>query len=160
MQDLNEVLGRIAEALAAGRAALDRHPDAFVARQVDPAANAALETALEEERTANAQLAERLRQLRSRSEARIAALGQDMDRARVQLAEMDAALQALRTTSGDLRDQVAGLRAAVTMGVAEPELINRALLAEVEALAALSAADRAEVDAIVAELKPLVGEDR
>jgi len=158
MQDVNQVLGRIAMALAASRAALDRIPTGAATPLADPAASSALEIALDEERTANTQLAERLRQSRSRSEARITTLEGDLERARGQVAELDAAVQSLRAVGGDMRDQVAGLRAAISRGVAEPGMINRALLAEVEALAALRAADRAEVDAIVAELKPLVGE--
>jgi hypothetical protein len=49
------------------------------------------------------------------------------------------------------------LRAANETGVGEPHLINKAMMAELEALRAVRSSDRAEVDAIIAELEPIVG---
>ena len=42
--------------------------------------------------------------------------------------------------------------------LALPETINRALIAEVDALRAQRSADAAEVDAILSELKPMIEE--
>ncbi len=40
----------------------------------------------------------------------------------------------------------------------EPHLLNRAMMTELEALRAARAADVAEMDEILSELKPLIGE--
>lgn len=164
MSDLNEVLDRISSAIYRSNVALKAIPDVpdTPATPVTPAGpvadTAALTQALDDERTANAQLKERLRQVRTRDDARIAALESELAQNRAALAGMDAGLQGLQQTNADLRDVTATLRAALTRDVADPELINRALMAEVEALGAARAADLAEVRAVYAELKPLLGE--
>ncbi len=52
------------------------------------------------------------------------------------------------------------LREAVADEQVSPELVNSALKAELDALRAVRAADRAEIDAIVGELQPLIAEVR
>ena len=74
-----------------------------------------------------------------------------------QLQALDVELQRLRASNAHLRELNTQLRQVVTEGLA-PELIDAAVTAEVEALHAQRAADAAEVDAILAELKPLVEE--
>lgn len=73
------------------------------------------------------------------------------------MSDLDAELQKLRTSNADLRDMNAKLRAAAADGMSQPELLNRALMAEVDALETQRSADATEVDAILAELKSLVG---
>lgn len=119
--------------------------------------SAALEAQLTEERTANAQLEERVRALKERQDNKIAELEARVASYRKQMAGLDAELQKLRTSNADLRDMNAKMRAAVADGLAEPELLNRALMAEVDALQTQRSADATEVDAILAELKSLVG---
>lgn len=152
-------LGRIAEGLARLR---DRATpvQAAAPAEGDSVSAAALQTALDEERTANAQLEERLRQLRDRNEARLAAAMAERDAARAQLAELDRALQDLRRSQAELREMTGQLRAALAAQVAEPELVNRAMQAELDGLQAQRAADVAEVDAVLAELRPLIEEGR
>lgn len=161
MSDVNEVLDRISSALYRTGAALET----FARPVPGPAPEAgadgtvvALTRALDDERTANAQLAERLRQVKNRHDARAAVLETGLAQNRGVMAGLDGSLQGLRQTNADLRDSIATLRLALTRGIAEPEMINRALLAEVEALNATRAADQAEVQAILAELKPLLSE--
>lgn len=149
-------------------AALARIGEGLARAQVPPAGGgdtaggdgaaevAALRAALDEERTANAQLEERLRGLRDRHEAREAALIADRDAARAQLADLDAALQSLRQSQAELSETVAQLRGALAAEVAEPDLVNRAMQAEIDGLRALRGADAAEVDAVIAELRPLI----
>ncbi len=43
--------------------------------------------------------------------------------------------------------------------MAEPHLINKSMMAELEALRTTQAADRAELDAVLTELVPLVSVD-
>ncbi len=122
----------------------------------DPGA-AALRARLEEERTVNAQLEERVRALKDRQDGRLAHLEAEVAENRAQLSGLDEDMQRLRQTNAELRDMAAQLRDALAEGVAEPQLINRAMLAELEALRAARAADLAEVNAVIAELRPFVG---
>ena len=121
--------------------------------------NTALQTQLEEERFANAQLEERVKVLKDRQDTKISELETRVSAQRDQMAALDTELQRLRASSADLRDVNAQLRAAATEGVADAELINRAMMAEVEALSAQRASESAEVDAILKELKPLIEEN-
>ncbi len=150
MTDLGEYERRIAAAL--------QRIGAGLSRGGAPVDAAALAQALDEERTANAQLQERLRQLHDRGDARVAAALADRDAARAEVAAMDATLQSLRASQSDLSETVATLRAALAEGVAEPDLVNRAMQAEIDGLRALRAADAAEVDQVLNELRPLVAE--
>ena len=72
--------------------------------------------------------------------------------------EMDKELQRLQQINAELRAVASEMRLALAEGVAEPELVNKATMAEIDALNASRAADRAEVAAVLAELKPLVEE--
>ncbi|MBB5721716.1 uncharacterized protein (DUF3084 family) [Loktanella ponticola] len=119
---------------------------------------AGLATQLDEERFANAQLEERVKALKERQDTKITELEARVIAQRDQMAALDTELQRLRASSADLREVNAQLRTAASEGVAEPELINRAMMAEVEALSAQRASESAEVDAILKELKPLIKE--
>ena len=120
--------------------------------------DAGLQSQLEEERFANAQLEERVKALKERQDTKISELEARVSAQRDQMAALDTELQRLRASSADLRDVNAQLRTAATEGVADAELINRAMMAEVEALSAQRASESAEVDAILKELKPLIEE--
>jgi len=129
------------------------------AADADTGADAAgLAVQLDEERSANAQLEERVKALKERQDTKINELEKRVAAQRDQMAALDTELQRLRASSADMREVNAQLRAAAMDGVAEPELINRAMMAEVEALSAQRASESAEVDAILKELKPLLKE--
>ena len=89
--------------------------------------------------------------------AQVAALTRQLDSQAAQLRALDAQLQPLRAATQHLRDLNAQLRQALTAGLA-PGTIDTAMAAEIDALQALRAADAAEVDTILAELKPLIEE--
>ncbi len=153
MSDINALEGRIT-------AALER-----ISAQVVQLGNSegasddtGLQTQLDEERTANAQLVERVRVLKERQDTKIAELEARVSAQADQLAQLDGELQRTRASHADLREMNAQLRSVATEGAADPELINRALIAEIDALTAQRGADAAEVDAILAELKPLIEE--
>ena len=118
----------------------------------------ALETRLDEERMVNAQLEERVRALKERQDNRLAALEAAVEDGRVKLSGMDRDMQVLREANAELRDLTAQMRTALSVGVAEPELINRALMAELEALRATRAAELSEINAVLRELKPIIEE--
>lgn len=116
----------------------------------------ALRKELEDEKLASAQLEERLRTIsqkqKERAEAEDAARTQQADAMR----KLDAELQSLRKANQQLRDNNQALREANEAGVAEPHLINKSMLAELEGLRAARAADRAEADVVMADLAGLI----
>lgn len=111
---------------------------------------------LDEERTANAELQERVRGLRTKSEAELAALRAQVDQGHARMAQLDIELQRVRRANAQLSDACAALRAANAEGVGDAHLINKTMLAELEALRAARAADVAEASVILASLQPLV----
>lgn len=72
------------------------------------------------------------------------------------LVRLDAELQKLRLANEQLRSSNAALREANAEGVADADLINAALAAEVEGLRAAQASDQAQVNAVLAKLEPLL----
>ena len=70
--------------------------------------------------------------------------------------KLDQDLQSLRKANQQLRDNNQALREANQSGVAEPHLINKSMLAELEGLRATRAADRDEVEAVLAELGQVI----
>lgn len=117
---------------------------------------AQLKAQLDEEQTANAQLEERVKLLKERQDGKLAELESNVDAGRARAARMDRELQRLRQVNAELRDINNQLREAVSAGVSEPHLVNKAMLAELEALRATRAADAAEMDAILQELTPII----
>ena len=117
---------------------------------------AALRQALDDEKLVTAQLEERLRTLRQRQDEAAARLTAELEDARSTLARLDGEVQRLRKANAQLGENVARLREANAEGVAEPHLINKAMLAELEGLRAARAADVAEADAILSTLDNLL----
>jgi cell division protein FtsB len=64
--------------------------------------------------------------------------------------------QRLRAANAGLRESLALLEDQIAQGAVDPGSIDRALRAELEALRADRAAEVAELDGILAELKPLI----
>lgn len=154
MSDLTALEQRISVAMDR----IEQGVGSLAAHSGDAVDTVGLQTQLEEERFANAQLEERVKVLKDRQDTKIQDLEQRVSAQRDQLSALDTEMQRLRASSADLREVNAQLRAAATEGVAEPELINRAMMAEIEALSAQRASESAEVDAILQELKPLIEE--
>lgn len=117
-----------------------------------------LKAELEAERSANAQLTERVRAIKDKQENMVVALERNVVRLTKQLEEQGAELQRQRRLNDNLNDVNKRLSDAVLMGLSDPSTLNSALMSEVEALRASRKAEMAEVEEILAELKPLVGE--
>ncbi len=115
-----------------------------------------MEQALEDERTANAQLTERVRALKTKSDAENASLRAQIDEAQARISQLDVELQRVRRSNTQLSEACEALREANEEGVGEPHLINKAMLAELEGLRAARASDVAETSAILAALTPLL----
>ena len=119
---------------------------------------AALEQALEDEKLANAQLSERVRLLKQRQDDELADIKATAAAATAQMAGLDLEVQRVRKANDELRNSNQALRAANEAGVAEPHLINKAMMAELEALRAARAVDVSETNAIIDALTPLIAD--
>lgn len=161
MSDIAELERRISAALArieAGVEMLGAAPAETVPAPRDEDEIARLTEALEAERTANAQLTERVRAIKEKQEAIVGALEKKVERLTAQIDAADAEIKRLKRLGDDLMETNRALTAAAAAGVAEPALINRSLMSELEALRGQRASEIAEMDEILAELKPLIGE--
>lgn len=117
---------------------------------------AALQAQLDAEKAVTAQLQGRLRAQRDGDNS---AGGHDkIDRLTQQLDVQGLELQRMRRTVTSLRDQLQALRLAHISGQAEPQLINKAMAAELEALRATRLTEMAEMDEILAALEPHLAE--
>ncbi|MBB93897.1 MAG: hypothetical protein CML68_04735 [Rhodobacteraceae bacterium] len=154
MSDIEELQGRIVAAMQRIRSGLDGLEPAV--EVPDPAVAEALEASLQEERLANAQLQERIASLRARHETDLETLKSEIEAQSQAMARLDMDVQRLRHANDQLRDSNAQLRAANEEGVGAPDLINKAMLAELEALRATRATETAEAGAILAKLQPLL----
>ena len=153
MSQIEDLQNRIAAAMdriGAGMEALSLQPPAIAGP--DPE----LMAQLEDEKLANAQLEERLRALHARHEGELETLQADLKRQSEAMARLDMDVQRLRAANDQLRDSNGALRQANQEGVGEPHLINKAMLAELEALRATRATDAAEVEAVLSKLEPLL----
>ncbi|MEZ5770130.1 MAG: hypothetical protein R3D46_04020 [Defluviimonas denitrificans] len=150
------------ERIGAGLDALDAGAMAPVAATGgDSAAEAHLaevQEALEAERTTNAQLTERVRAIREKQETMVGALEKKVAYLTEQVDTLTQDLQLMKKVNDELADANHALSTAAAEGIADPELLNAAILTELQALRAARAADVAEMDDILSELKPLIGE--
>lgn len=116
----------------------------------------ALRKALDEEREVNAQLTERVRVLGERQEQVAAKMEAKAVETEDRMNKLDTQLQQLRKAQELLAEAGDALREANAEGVGDPDLINRSLEAELEALRAMRQAELAEADEIIAGLMPLL----
>ena len=183
MQEIAELERRITAALARIGAGLDRAvatpPPPPVISAPTTGSDALLRAELDEERMLNAQLQERIKMITAREAALREAkpaepepkpapapahvpvvqaqLEARIDKMTRQLDVQGLELQRMRKVTVQLREQLARLREAAEAGSTEPHLINKAMMAELEALRAARASEIAEMDEILSELSPLIG---
>lgn len=162
MSDITELEQRIVAALeriSTGVDALGAHEhDAPQATEADPAELTRLQTALDDEKTANAQLEERVKAIHEKLEGKLAETEAEVAQLREQAQTLEADNAKLRSNNDKLRQVNEELRDANAEGVSDATLINSALAADLEALHALRNSERVEVEQIIAELTPLVEE--
>lgn len=152
MTDISDLQARITAALDRIGTGIDglgggAERDAEMAKLTD---------ALAEERTANAQLEDRVRTIKQKQDSTVEVLAGELDRLRGLLESEEQAVARLARVNADMRSNNAALREAIQRGVAEPHLVNKSMMAELEALRAAQGADRAELDAVLGELSALV----
>lgn len=154
MTDVSELEQRITAALDRIGSGLD---GLAVAREtVDEAEVLQLREKLEAEKTANAQLEERVVAIKDKQDALVKSLEAEVAKLRTEQAHHAGEVQNLQRVNGKLRKNNRALREANQQGVGDASLINTGKDAELDALNVSRASDRAELDAILVELKPLV----
>jgi len=125
-------------------------------RPGDTAETALLREALEAERTANAQLTERVRAIKERQENMVGQLERKVARLTQQLDAQGLEVARQKRANAGLTESLRALREA--NGSVDARLVNKSILAELEALRAARASEIAEMDEILHELKPFIGE--
>lgn len=151
MEDFSEFERRIASAL-------DRASQAVDQLGGGDSDTANLRTELEAERVANQQLEERVRAIKEKQETTVAGLEEDVARLQDALATRDSEVQQIKAVNDALRSSNAALREANAKGVGDAELVNAAMVTELESLRAARAADRSEIEEILATLDPVLKE--
>ncbi|WBL31853.1 hypothetical protein O5O51_08825 [Sinirhodobacter sp. HNIBRBA609] len=115
---------------------------------------AELRDALEAERTANAQLSERVRAIREKQETTLSTMEKRLAQATRSYEGAQVELARLKRANADLAE---ANRALIEAGNdLAPHLINRALQAELESLRAARAAEVAELGDILDSIEPLI----
>lgn len=115
-----------------------------------------LRVQLDSERARNAQLSERVNAVRVRQDGSFTALEKRLARLTEQLDLQSLEMLRLKKANTKLIEANRQLREGVEAQVIEPSAINRSLVAELDALRAERAADLAEIEDVLAELKPLI----
>ena len=128
---------------------------------------AALTADLGAERALTASLRQRLAEIEAAPPAPSADLTPDVsalyariDRMTAQLDVQGLELQRMRKTVVQLRENLRSLRDAQIANLVDPDQINRAMLAELEAMRVARLSEVAEMDEILSELTPLITEER
>lgn len=160
MSNMAELEHRITEALARIEAGLDRGRTERVAVADNSTVLAALKDALADEQTLTAQLTERLRAVKDRDAQSVQTLEAKVESMTRQLDVQGLELQRMRKTTVQLREQLRMMREGQEKSLADPHMINKAMLAELEALRAARSSEVVEMAEILAELTPLILEVR
>ena len=158
MKDLTELEQRLATALDRIGAGLAALPEASAT--VAPQVTSDLQRALDDELMLTAQLQERLSAVKEKDTLLQAQLNAKVDQMSRLLESQGAEIKRMRSTTVQLREVLRILREASAQGLSDPHLVNRAMLAELEALRATRQTEVAEMDEILAELAPLIEEVR
>lgn len=154
MSDIAELERRIIAALER----IDSSVDGFEASGgADDAEVAALRESLEAEKLANAQLEERVSAIKQKQETTVKEMDEKIKALTTDLAKHEADAKKLLNVNAQLRESNDALREANENQVGDAHLINKAMQTELESLRTTRKADMAELETIMAELKPLIG---
>lgn len=118
-----------------------------------------LRKALLVEKQVNARLEERTKILRRRIETETEAGRQEIAELREEVEQLRIRLEATSDANLKMRGAIAKLREAAARGIAEPGLINQAMMTELEELRAERDRECAEIDEILGMLKPMLANE-
>ena len=151
MSDIAELESRLS-------AALDRIANG-VGRMGEAEVPASVVEELAAEREANAQLEARVVAIKERQETMIGSLQDEVARLTGTLSGMDADVQRLKSVNARVaRHQCRLAHGQCRRSGRDADLVNNAMLAEVDALRALEAGNRAEIDRALGMLEPMLKE--
>jgi len=156
VSDITELERRITAALARIDVGVDGMAQAPAAE--DAGEIAALKEALEVEKAASAQLEERVAAIKEKQETLIKDLEAKISDLTSTVAQQETDAKRLLMVNAQLRESNDELRESNESGVGDAHLVNKAMQTELEALRATRKADLAELETIMSELKPLIGE--
>jgi DNA repair exonuclease SbcCD ATPase subunit len=151
MSDIAELERRITAALERIGRGIERGPGPALAPDPELLVPEADRAALIAERDAALAQAQAARDETGQLQAAVSQLTRQLDGHGLDM-------QRMRKTVIQLRETLRGLREAQAAALPDPGLINTALIAELEALRTERQADLIEMEAIIAELKPLTAE--
>lgn len=158
MSHISELQSRIANALDRIGTGIEGLGPVGDATPADPDEVESLRAQLDEERTANAQLEERVKSIKQTQDGTVERLTSEVERLSETLAEREETAARLARANDALRANNAELRKAISEGVAEAHLVNKSMMAELEALRVAQGADRSEMDAVLGELHAMIDE--
>lgn len=118
----------------------------------------ALRAELAAEKAAHGQLAERIKAIRAKQDETVAMLEARVGKLQARADALSADVDRLTRVNAALRAAARQLREAVAEAPPRTDLIDLVMAAELDATRAAQAADRAELDAILKELTPLIEE--
>ena len=154
MSDIAELERRITGALDRAYQALER----LSAVTEDTGDIDAMKAELEAERVANAQLEERVRAIKEKQETMVAGLETEVARLKKAVKTRDGEVRQMRSVNEELRNSNEALRTANASGLADPDMVNSAMVSEIEGLRAQRASVQSEIDEVLATLEPLLKE--
>ncbi len=158
MNDISELERRISAALLRIAHGLDAAPVVPAPEVRGAEVPPDLLEELESERLVNAQLSERVRVIKEKQETMVGVLEGRLARMAEQLDAIGLEFQRMKKTNIALRENNRVLREALENGVGDAHLINKSMMAELEALRSSRMAEMVELDEVLAELRPLVEE--
>jgi len=153
MDDISEFERRITSALDRAAQALDALGAGGGGEDVSE-----LKAELEAERVANSQLEERVRAIKDKQEKMVTRLEAEVADLKAALTAKDTVLQQTRSVNEELRASNEALRKANYRGLGDPGLVNASMVTELNSLRTARAADRAEIEEILATLEPVLRE--
>lgn len=155
VSDLERRLGRALDRIAKSAQKLGSAP----AKPAETTELDDLRRQLEAERSKNAQLSDRVNAVRNRQEGSFATLERRLARMTEQLDLQSLEMLRMKKANTKLIEANRQLREGSEAKIIEPSTINRSLLAELEALRAERAAEIAEMEDVLGELKPLISSE-
>jgi chromosome segregation ATPase len=170
MQDLAELERRITaalqrigtglESLTNGAGAMPVGTDNATDVAATSAEIARLQAELDAERAVTAQLRDALRALQDAGPTDPTSAEAQVEKMTRQLDVQGLEMQRMRKSLIQMRGNLRALRQAQAAGIVDPDAINRAMVAELDSVRISRLAEMAEMDEILAELDPLIGEVR
>jgi len=155
VSDIAELERRITTALERIGTGVDAMGAAGAAPDINETQD--MRDALEAEKLANAQLEERVNAIKKKQKTIIKEMEARIEALTAEVSKKEADAKKLLNVNAQLRESNDALRESNESGVGDAHLINKAMQTDLEALKATRKADLAELETIMAEIKPLIG---